>query len=131
MSRVSGLPVLAVIALLVYTISTSGFEDPSEPKDAAEFVRRGNDSYSKGKIDEAIKDYTEALRLNPKSRAALMNRGRSWADKDEYDKAIRDYTACIEMDETNATAFVRRSGCWIEKKDYDKAIADCETAMRL
>lgn len=47
-----------------------------EPKTAAEFFKRGVLCTDKGESDKAIKDYTEAIRLDPKDAVAFTCRVR-------------------------------------------------------
>jgi tetratricopeptide (TPR) repeat protein len=41
--------------------------------------------------DEAIKDYTEAIRLDPKLAAAYYNRGKIYDNKGMHDEAQADF----------------------------------------
>ncbi len=85
----------------------------------------------KGEFDNAIKDYTEAIRLKPDSSAAYNGRGIAWGNKKEYDKAIADYTEALRLDPKDALAFSNRGNAWLAKKEYDKAVADYTEALRL
>jgi Flp pilus assembly protein TadD len=58
----------------------------------------------KGKPDNAIKDYTEAIRLDPKDANAYNNRGIVWTSKGEFGNAIKDYTEAIRLDPQYASA---------------------------
>jgi hypothetical protein len=42
---------------------------------------------AEGQLDNAIKDYDEAIRLDPKYTDAFFNRGFAWTVKKDYDKA--------------------------------------------
>ena len=43
--------------------------------------------------DEAIRDYTEAIRLDPKNAKAYRNRGLAYRRLGKYDEAIRSAVA--------------------------------------
>jgi tetratricopeptide (TPR) repeat protein len=60
-------------------------------KDAAFYVRRGNDYAKKGQYDEAISDYNKALEINPRYAEAYCGRGLAYDNKGQYDQAISDY----------------------------------------
>src|SRR5208283_4947953 len=47
--------------------------------------------------DQAIADYTEAIRLNPEFGTAFNNRGFAYAAKEDYDRAIADYYEAIRL----------------------------------
>ena len=52
-------------------------------------MNRGIVWYSKkGEYDKAIKDFTDALKIDPKEINALINRGISWREMGDPDKAI-------------------------------------------
>jgi TPR repeat len=53
---------------------------------------------SRGDIDRAIADYTEAIRLDPKDPAAYYNRAVAWRAKGDLDRAIVDYDHAINPD---------------------------------
>jgi tetratricopeptide (TPR) repeat protein len=82
-------------------------------------------------VDNAIKDYTEAIRLDPENVSAYTNRGFSWANKNEHDKAIEDYNEAIRLDPEYAKAYYYRGRTWNLKGELDKAIKDFNEAIRL
>ena len=79
--------------------------NPEKPTSADEFVKRGIAWAGKGKLEKAIADFTEAIRLNPKDAVAFYNRGLAWHKKNEHDKAIVDYTEAVRFDPKNVWAF--------------------------
>ena len=64
----------------------------ANPKDLHALYMRGLGWSDKKEFDNAIKDFTEYIRLEPSSAAVYNSRGMAWHDKKEYDKAIADYT---------------------------------------
>ncbi|MDR2739402.1 MAG: tetratricopeptide repeat protein, partial [Treponema sp.] len=79
-------PVVAVAA-------NYGEKNTGQPRTAGAFFDRALLSQNRGEYDNAIADYTEALRLDPDFTAAYNNRGNAYADKGMYDRAIEDFTA--------------------------------------
>ena len=51
-------------------------------------------------FDQALSDYSEAIRLDPNYAHAYLNRGVMLADKRELDRAIVDFAAAIRLDPT-------------------------------
>jgi tetratricopeptide (TPR) repeat protein len=100
-------------------------------KDAEAYAMRGCAWQEKGELDNALKDYGEAIRLVPKNPSGFNSRGSVWQAKKEYDKAIADYTEAIRLDPKDAWTFTNRGFVWQAKKDYDRAIADYTEAIRL
>jgi len=65
------------------------------------FALRARVYQKSGKLDESIKDYTEAIRLAPDFAYHHANRAEVYFDKKEYEKAIADYSEAIRLDRTN------------------------------
>jgi len=95
------------------------------------YFARGGDLKCTGGTDEAIADYTEALRLNPNFVDAYVNRGLAWSSEGEDDKAIADLTQAIRLSPTSAYAYCARGSGFRKKGDIDSAIADYTEAIRL
>ncbi len=74
-------------------------------------------------MGKAIRDYTEAIRLDPTSSSAFVNRAAAWLGKKQWDKAISDCTEAIRLDPKDTDAF--------KKGEYGKAVSDCDEAIRL
>ena len=53
---------------------------------------------AKANLKLAIKDYTEAIKLQPDDANKIYNnRGIAYAEKGEFEKAISDYTEAIRL----------------------------------
>src|SRR6185295_13740443 len=65
------------------------------------FALRGRVYQKSGKLDESIKDYTEAIRLAPDFAYHHANRAEVYFDKREFEKAIADYSEAIRLDPKN------------------------------
>ena len=73
-----------------------------------EFVDRILRIFNKGyydyNYDQAIKDYTAAIKIKPDDYDALYNRGGAYYNKDKYDQAIEDWEAVLKIDSNNVDA---------------------------
>jgi len=85
---------------------------------------------AKGRHDDAIRDYTEALRFDPTLAFAYSARGALYDDKGDRDKAFNDYSEAIRLDPNENRAFFRRGYIDLQRKDWNKAIADFSEAIR-
>lgn len=94
------------------------------------YVNRAIAYYSTAKYDEAIRDYTEALRINRKSVGALVGRGFSYQQKGELEKALADLTEAIRYDPNAGAAYYSRANLYYERKEIDRALADYDEAVR-
>src|SRR5438309_659439 len=98
--RTVPLRALAVLALVAWRC-LAGLAFAENPE-AAAYANRALEAYKKGDLDDAIKDDTDAIRLDPTLAAAYFNRGRAWKAKGELDMAIKDYTDSIQLDPNDA-----------------------------
>ena len=68
------------------------------PRDAKAYFHRGLAYQKKGKWDNAIADYTEAIRLNPNyTEECLYNRGKAYQAKGDTAKAEADFNKAKEL----------------------------------
>jgi tetratricopeptide (TPR) repeat protein len=58
----------------------------------------------KGAYDQAITDFSEALRIDPRDALSYLNRGLARAQKRDYDRAIADFDEALRLDPQNANA---------------------------
>lgn len=67
-----------------------------------------------GQYDQAVKDFSEVLRLNPKFSPALANRGLAYAKLRRYPAALTDLNGALKADSTVPSRWAAR--CWIRLK---------------
>jgi tetratricopeptide (TPR) repeat protein len=82
-------------------------------------------------IDNAIGDYTQAIKLNQKLHIAYFNRGNAYFAKHDPNSAIPDYSMVINIDPSYFRAYNGRGLCYLDKGEVDRAIADFTQAIRL
>ena len=71
---------------------------------------------NKSDFDNAIKDYTSAVRLEPNYAEAYNGRGANYANKRDFDNAIRDYNIAIKLKPECAGFYYNRGQCLQGKK---------------
>jgi tetratricopeptide (TPR) repeat protein len=69
----------------------------ADAKDAIAFYSRGAAYQTKGDLDKAIADYSQAIVLKPDYAAAYENRARAFVDKGDYTRAVADVTKAGEL----------------------------------
>ena len=79
----------------------------------------------------AVRDFTQAMRLDPKNSDAVLNRGVSYGALGQYRRSIRDYTAAIELDPSKADGWNARCYDRAIIGQFQAALADCNEALRL
>jgi tetratricopeptide (TPR) repeat protein len=75
-------------------------------------------------VEDAIRDYGEAIRLSPEQIRAYNNRGFLFAKCNRFEEAISDYTKAIQLDPHNAYAYHNRGISYDKLGLIDQAIAD-------
>lgn len=76
-----------------------------DPHYATAFHNRGALWYDLNEYDKAIKDCTEAIKLQPKDASVYVSRGLARSCKREYERAIEDYAEAVRLDPKNASGF--------------------------
>ena len=92
---------------------------------------RGEDFRRKGDLANAMRDFTEAIRLDPRFTWPYNNRGLVWAAKGEFEEALKDYEEAIRIDPRYTFAFNNRGLVWTAKGEFEKAIKDFNEAIQL
>jgi tetratricopeptide (TPR) repeat protein len=69
----------------------------ADAKDAIAFYSRGAAYQTKGDLDKALADYSQAIVLKPDYAAAYENRARAFVDKGDYTRAVADVTKAGEL----------------------------------
>jgi tetratricopeptide (TPR) repeat protein len=92
---------------------------------------RGTAYWTKGNRDQALTNYSDAIKANPNFAIAYSNRGLVKYEKGDFDAAITDFNEAIKLNPTNDDHFLRRGDTWKAKGDNEKAFADLEQAIKL
>jgi tetratricopeptide (TPR) repeat protein len=105
--------------------------EAKEPKKSFDlFCNRGAEHAQKGEYDEAIADYTEAIRLIP-AAMTYHHRAMAYFQKGLVAQANADATEAIRLDPQYFPAYMGRAVFFNQQGDLDRAIADNSEAIRL
>lgn len=99
-------------------------------KAAWAYYGRAQAENSRAKYDDAIRDFSEAIRLNPKGMEAYAGRGYAYQVKEEWDKALADYTEVLRSDQNAGWVYFNRGLIYLERKEWAKAVEDLSEAIR-
>ncbi len=93
-------------------------------------VQRGIAYLNQSEKQQAIIDFSEAIRLDPEFTYAYLLRGYAYKENGEYEKAIADYTEAIRVNSKyTAEAYVARGEFYEETDENEKAVADYTEAI--
>jgi tetratricopeptide (TPR) repeat protein len=102
-----------------------------DPQTAWAHTRQGNSLASLDKLDLAIDEYTEAIRIDPNYAPAYSQRGEAYRQKSDYDSAVRDFDLALHLDPQLTDVYARRADIYRVRRQYDRALADCQRAIDL
>jgi len=97
--------------------------------EARQLARRAFSAYEHGDYEQALADYTKAIRLDSGRAALYNNRAAARLAKKDEAGALADYTEALRLDPTSALAHYGRGLVWHGRKEYDRAIADLSEAL--
>jgi tetratricopeptide (TPR) repeat protein len=100
-------------------------------QDVQKYVNDGIANSQKGRYDQALQDFNQALQLKPKDPALITFRGITYYAKGNNAKAIEDFDAALAIDPKFGRAYYQRGMVYDNMEKYDKAVADLKTAKRL
>lgn len=107
----------------------SGTLDPAELSMA--YTNRGVANAALGKLDKAIGDFSEAVKLSPGNALALYNRGNVQFDRKEMRLAIADYDLALAQDPEFTLAYYNRGIAYENLGERERCIADYRKALTL
>ena len=84
-----------------------------------------------GENDEAIADFTKAMRLEPNFPFDYISRGHVYLNEGKVPEAIKDFTTAIQLEPNIAYHYNDRGDAYRKMCNFDQAIKDYNKAMEL
>jgi tetratricopeptide (TPR) repeat protein len=82
-------------------------------------------------LDDRLRLYSQAIRLNPRYAVVFYNRGLTRHEKGDLEGALRDYNEAIRLKSNDSDYFVNRGIVRQANGDLKGALLDFNTAMSL
>ena len=82
-----------------------------------------------GKHNQAITQYTKAIKLDPTFANSYFKRGNAYADLKRHERAIVDYDVAVKLD-PDAAGYNNRGITHKALRQYEQAIADYDMALK-
>ena len=84
-----------------------------------------------GKNEEAIAQFSAAIKDNPGYQAAYAQRGLARYFQGEYDQALADCTEALRLAPKSPSVLATRARVYLAQRKYGQAVADAAEAIRL
>jgi tetratricopeptide (TPR) repeat protein len=92
--------------------------------------QRGLIYHVMGDSDQAIVDYSDAIRIAPNETFAYVNRGIVlYTKKDNNEGAIADFNSALKLNKCEVNALINRGLVYKRKGDLNQSIADFTSAI--
>lgn len=115
---------LAIEACSALIASTSGNQQ------ATAYAVRGYWKTRLDKLDDALKDFDQAISINPKNNEFYDYRADAWRAKGDLQKALSNYQQSISVDPTYAAAYFGAGSVYEEMGQMDLARQATMSAWR-
>jgi len=86
---------------------------------------------ARGRFDEAIENYRQAIQINPNLADALNNLGTALVAERRFDEAIENYRQAIQIDPNDAKALNNLGNALATKGQFDEAIGNFRQAIQI
>lgn len=103
----------------------------NQEKKAEAYFNRALSFEKQEKFENAVSDYSEALKINKRYLDAYFNRASLYQQLKQTDKAIKDYGRVIKLSPKDDIAYYNRGLLYSELGNKEKAIEDFEMAIKL
>jgi tetratricopeptide (TPR) repeat protein len=94
-----------------------------------DLYKKGINSMSNEKFEDAVRSFELALRLDSKFVDAWIKKGYCQFHLGEYNSAIISYEKALEVDINNVEPWNLKGLAYYKLRNYEKAIASCEKAI--
>jgi tetratricopeptide (TPR) repeat protein len=94
-------------------------------------IASGNQAALKGDLDGAVRDFSEAIRIDPKYPDTYLERGQTFFKLGETERSIADYSAALARDPRHGAALRARGMAHLYLGKIDLALADLSKAIEL
>jgi hypothetical protein len=103
----------------------------ANPKMAEAYNNRGLAFYNLERHQQAINDFSQAIRMKPQYAEALNNRGNAYYALDQYQKAEADFNKSLQLKPNYSKAHLNRGLAYFQMKKSEESCTDFRRACDL
>lgn len=93
--------------------------------------KRGNTLRVVKRLDEALIDLNQAIKIEPEKATAYKYRANVYLDQNKLNLALADYQKCLEIEPQNYDVQGNLGAYYFKTKEYDKAIEQYDKFIEL
>ncbi len=101
------------------------------PKDSLPHFLYGASLYWSGKVDDAMSEYREGLRLEPRSAMGYQLLGIAWGWKGNISQAQENFLHAVQLDPNKADSHMNLGSTYMVEQKFDKALDSFRKAVEL
>ena len=109
----------------------TGLDRKYAPNLAAVYQLRGYAAATNQQFQDAISDYSEAIKINPQDARIYEQRAAVEMKLNDTDKALADYSEAIKLKPNEVRYYLYRSYIYETKGDIKNSMADTEKVLTL
>lgn len=125
------LPQKSTIALLCAVFALVSQRPAAFASATSTAYERGLGHYLFEQYDQALKEFSLAVKQNPRDALALMERGATYANLERIGDALKDLNQSIAVDPGNWRAYSWRSYCYLRSGNTARGLADLNKAIAI
>ena len=129
-SRIPRQAVLALVIAAALIPSATRVGTRAQNEDAATFYQQGLSLVAAENFDEAIKAFSQAIKLKPEFAEAYLQLGEAYWEKGEAKKALEAYKQSLKYQPDSARAYADLGAAY-PYSDYKKAVEAYSEAIRI
>jgi tetratricopeptide (TPR) repeat protein len=125
---------LTIVVVTLLCLAQSNMAQAQPKKSAggvAEHANKGVELAQGGAYEEAIEEFTKAIKISPEDARLYNDRGRVYHRMNRLLEAIEDFSTAIKLAPKDYAGYSERGAAQVSQNQMDAAIADLNKALEL